>query len=137
MNQRLRQLDDLPEVRHVREEDRDLHDPLEARAAGLEDAREVAEDLLGLRVEVACAHDVPVLVDGRLARDDDEVSDAEALREEVRLERIRVEPDLVHVGHTRSSTAAATRVVRNHCERSGAQRIVTTTSRPPVIRLET
>ena len=131
------QLDDLPEVRHVREEDRDLHDAVEARAAGLEDAREVAEDLLGLRVEVAGAHDVAVLVQGRLARDDDEVSDAEALREQVRLERIRVETDLARVGHTRSSTAAATRVVRNHCDRSGAQTIVKRTSRPPVIRLET
>ena len=137
MNQRLPELDDLPEVRHVREEDRDLHDPVEARAPGLEDARKVAEDLLGLRVEVARTHDVPMLVERRLARDDDEVSDSKALREKVALERIRVETDLARVGHTRSSTAAATRVVRNHCDRSGAQTTVKRTRRAPVIRLET
>ena len=131
------QLDDLREVRHVGEEDRDLDDSVEARPAGLEDAREVAEHLLGLGVEVADADHVPVLVERGLAGDDDEVSDAEALREEIGLERIRVEPDLVRLGHVRSSAAAATRVVRNHCDRSGAQTIVTTTSRPPVIRLET
>ena len=91
-----------------------------------------------------------MLVEGRLARHDDEVPDAEALREEIGLEGIRVEPDLLDVRQRvlpsrevdqaavrSSATEEVTRVVRNHRDSSGAQTIVTTTRSPPVIRLET
>src|SRR6188768_1385906 len=99
------ELDDLREVPNVRQVDRHLHDAVEPRPGGLEHPRQVAEDLLRLRVEVAHAHDVPVLVDGRLTGDDHEVADAEALREPEGLVRIRVEADLLDVRHACSSTS--------------------------------
>ena len=150
MNHRCRSSTILSEIPHVGEEDRDLHDSVEAGSPGLEHPREVAEDLLGLRVEVADADDVAAFVERRLTRHDHQVADSEPLREEVGLERVRVEPDLVRLCHgpllssgvaqpeARSAlTEPVIRVVRNHCDRSGAQTIVTITRRAPVIRLDT
>ena len=65
------QLDDLRKVRHVPEEDCDLDDVIEARAAGTENPSEVGEDLLGLGIEVADTDELSVPVDRRLARDEE------------------------------------------------------------------
>src|SRR5207244_34934 len=87
--------DDLREVGHIGEKDGHLDDAFQARATRLEHAGEVAERLVGLRVEVANADELTRLVDPGLARDEEKVADPESLRKAVGLVRVWVEPDLV------------------------------------------
>ena len=63
---------------------------------------EVREDLLGLDIEVADADELSARVDRRLARDEEKLADAIALREAEGLVRIRVDRDLLYL-HKHSS----------------------------------
>src|SRR6266516_1055511 len=97
----LAQLDDLREVGgHIGEEDGHLDDALQAGAAGLEHAAEVAESTVGLSVEVADSDELSRLVDSDLAGDEQEVADPESLGEQVRRVGVRVDLDLLdlHLG---------------------------------------
>ncbi len=91
------QLDDLRKVRHVPEEDCDLDNIREARAASTENPLEVREDLLGLGIEIADTDELSVPLDRRLARDEEKLTDAIALREAEGLVRIWVDRDLLYL----------------------------------------
>ena len=69
--------------------------------------RQVREHLLRLRGEVADTNQVALLVDGRLARGDQQVADAKSLRNPVGGQRVRLGPDL-HGIHGRSISLLAT-----------------------------
>jgi hypothetical protein len=61
---------------------------LSSRVAGLQDPSEVLERLLGLRIEVVDADDVPGLVDRRLAGDDQQPAHLVAERDVERVEEV-------------------------------------------------
>jgi hypothetical protein len=82
-------LDDLRKVRHVPEEDRHLDDVRKARSASTENPFDVREDLLSFRIEIAEADELSGPIDRRLARDEEKVAGAIALREAEGLVRIR------------------------------------------------
>jgi hypothetical protein len=97
------QRDDLRKVPHVPEKDRDLDDIRQAGAAGPQHPLEVREDLGDLGVEVANAHELAGFVNGRLARDEQQLSDAIALGKAKGGVRIRVERDLLYLHRLSSS----------------------------------
>jgi hypothetical protein len=63
----------------------------------MKNSLEVREDLLGLDFEVAHANDLSVAVDRCLARYEQQVADAIALREAERLVRIWIDRDFLHL----------------------------------------